>query len=125
MKKLRTRNNVVDYIKHHCTNRSIQRSIESGKLEFLGGFRPIPPGTDPGWILRCHSPITKKHWNVAIIALGSSTNYKICVIPKIQWENWIGDESGLELYRGDDPNKYESFKREIRGIIYDKTCVHK
>jgi len=110
--KIRTRRDVVAYIGRYTARRHVRRAIEHGDVELLGGFRPIPPGNDPGWILRVTSA-NKKRWHVAIVARGSTTDYVLRVLTRVPWENWIGDECGLDLYRGDKPERYK-YLRELK-----------
>lgn len=117
MKKIRGRDSLINYILDSSPRRSIRRAILEGTVEYLGGFSEIPPGTDPGWILRVNSPITGKHWNVAVIAVGHSTNYRLQLVDKVRWEFWVGYCGNAELYRGDNPDKYVKLRDEIRSII--------
>jgi len=119
MKKIRSRESLINFILDSRISRSIHRAILEGTVEYLGGFSHIPPSNDPGWILRCNSPITKKHWNVAVVARDASANYVVRIVPKLPWQWWVGDCGNPQLYRGDRPDKYANLRREIRGILDD------
>jgi len=118
--KIRNREGVINLILERHPSRSVLRAITEGTVEFLGGFSPVPPGSDPGWILRCNSPITYKHWNVAVVAKDGKANYVLRLVQKIPWQNWVGDTGNPRLYRGDHPEKYMALRDEIRGILDDK-----
>lgn len=110
-KKLRTRDDVIDYIIDKCPDRAITRALKEGKVEFLGGFRQVPPATDPGWIVR-GTLLSGRRVHAVVIAYNSTARYGIRRVRRVPWEMWWGDASGLAFYRGDFPDKYKHLKEE-------------
>ena len=114
--RIRSRDDVLDYLTNNCPRRNIVRALTKGTVEFLGGFSKIPPATDPGWIVRCNSPIGGR-FHVAVIARNRSIDYGIRTVKRIPWEFWSGDTCGIELYRGDNPKRYAYLKELKREMV--------
>lgn len=97
------------WLEKNCSRKAIVRALSSeGETELLGGFKPILPTVQPGWIVK----ITSEHnkvWNVAIIAY--QNRYGIRILEEVPWKNWIGDFPGeSNLMNGDFPAKYWELK---------------
>ncbi len=103
---------MIDWLIENCPRKAIVRALECGKIEFLGGFRPIPPSDLPGWILMITS-VYDKTWNVAVLANSVLHRYEIRIIQNIPWGNWVGtddfynDRFRIPLFSGDHPGKYK------------------
>lgn len=81
---------------------SIHRHFRRGSsLEFLGGFKQIPPGNNPGWIFWL-----KDKYILAIISY--QLELRFCMLDKIPWQYY--ENSNRPLYRGDFPEKYKKLK---------------
>jgi len=99
---------IVSWLGQNCARKAICRAINEGQVEFLGGFKPIPPTTHPGWIMR----VTSTHdrtWYVAVICY--DRRYGIRILRDVPWGLWYGTDSrgvlGPSLYRGDHPEEYK------------------
>ena len=119
MKKIRSRESLINFILDSRISRSMHPAKHLGTGVYQGGLSNITPSNHPCVILRCNSPITKKHWNVAVVARDASANYVVRIVPKLPWQWWVGDCGNPQLYRGDRPDKYANLRREIRGILDD------
>lgn len=102
-----SKENIIDWLIDNCPRPAIVRALECGIVEFLGGFKPIPPSTLPGWILKVTS-IHDRKWNVAILANGIKHIYEIRIIKSVPWKNYCGGK--LSLYQGDNPEKYKGLR---------------
>ena len=103
-----SKNCIIDWLIDNCPRPAIVRALEQGRVEFLGGFNPIPPPTLPGWILKVTS-LYNKQWNVAILADDVGHRYEIRIIKFIPWECWMG-ELKEPLFCGDNPELYKELK---------------
>jgi len=99
---------IVSWLGQNCARKAICRAINEGQVEFFGGFKPIPPTTHPGWIMR----VTSAHdrtWYVAVIIY--DRRYGIRILRDVPWGLWYGTDSrgifGPPLYRGDHPEEYK------------------
>jgi len=107
MTHFQSRTHVILWLEKNCSRKAITRALYEGQVEFFGGFNPIPPTTQPGWIMR----VTSAHgrtWYVAIICY--DRRYGIRILKDVPWDKWHGTDSrgvfGPSLYRGDHPEKY-------------------
>lgn len=105
-----SRLHIISWLAETCPRKAIVRALSEGQVEFFGGFKPIPPTTHPGWIMR----VTSAHdrtWYVAVIAYRD--HYGIRILRDVPWGNWVGlrsDPPGTRLYSGDNPKKYLKLK---------------
>lgn len=113
-----SKENIIDWLIENCPRPAIVRALEQGKIEYLGGFDPIPPSTLPGWIIKVIS-IHDKQWNIAILANDIKHGYEIRIIKTIPWKNWIGTDYlanhksfRIELFSGDNPILYKELRDE-------------
>lgn len=111
-----SKDQIIDWLIDNCPRPAIVRALEQGKIEFLGGFNPIPPSTLPGWILKGTSLYGKK-WIIAILANDIKHIYEIRIIKTIPWKNWTGTDPftnhnsfRMELFSGDNPKKYKEMR---------------
>ena len=112
-----SKNNIIDWLIQNCPRKAVVRALIDGDVEFLGGFRSIPPSILPGWILRVTSIYGKK-WNIVVLANDVKHCYEIRIIKSIPWKNWIGLKINIrgdnilldELFCGDNPEKYEELR---------------
>jgi len=101
---------IVSWLGQNCARKAICRAINEGQVEFFGGFKPIPPTTHPGWIMR----VTSAHdrtWYVAVIMY--DRRYGIRILRDVPWGNWMGisfwdGDIGFRarLYSGNNPDEY-------------------
>lgn len=100
---IHTRTELLQWVRKNVTDPVLQRAIEWGRIENLGGFRPLPTSKNPGWIVH----ITSSRGRVYIIAVGVK-NFGLYWFrlkeESVDWSTWIGGESEDELYRGDEAN---------------------
>lgn len=98
---------IVSWLGQNCARKAICRAINEGQVEFFGGFNPIPPTVQPGWIMR----ITSAHgriWYVAVIMY--DRRYGIRILRDVPWGSWVGirpwGEFRARLHSGDHPEDY-------------------
>ena len=113
--KLTTRHELIDWLEDNAPLPRISRAISMGKTELLGGFTPIPPTGEGGWIITVESAFHQVY-TVAIFPptlgrRGMILGYRAIEIPVIPWENWVGDKSKNPMYRGDRPELYKEHKK--------------
>lgn len=111
---LRSKEDIIDWLMDNCPRPAIERALVDGRVEFLGGFKPIPPSTLPGWILKVTS-LHDKQWNVAVLANDIKHCYEIRIIIFIPWKNWVGTyswngEFRPDLFSGDNPKLYKELR---------------
>lgn len=120
MERLRTRNEIMEWLEEYAPYPCIRRAVVEGTTELLGVFRNIQPSGTMGWIVE----VTSKHnrtWHVAIQPNDFKHSFYCHVISELSWEKWMGDisngdlyEGGVEisipLYVGDNPSKYNKLK---------------
>lgn len=111
-----TRSDLILWIDANCKHRSICRSLWNGRVELLGGFTQIPPGTDPGWVVRVTTP-NNKVWIVAVVQNHINGNLASWVLDEIPWKYYAGKKHGdKSLYNGDFPCTYYSMKEKANEI---------
>ena len=120
MERLRTRNDIMEWLEEHAPYPSIKRAVVEGTTELLGVFKNIQPSGTMGWIVEVNS----KHnstWHVAIQLDNLKHRFYCHVISEVFWENWMGDivngglgELGPPLYMGDNPKQYKEFKDDAK-----------
>jgi len=108
----RSRTDMIMWLIKHCPRPSIVRALETGNVEFLGGFTKIPPSNLPGWIF------VVKDKNVCILANDLKHKYEIRIVKHIPWEYWHGMFSNLPMVwsfaSGDKPQEYRRLYDEAR-----------
>jgi len=111
-----SRDQIIDWLIDNCLRPAIVRSLIDSKVEFLGGFKPIPPSVLPGWILKIISLHNKK-WIVAVLANDIKHIYEIRIIKSVPWKNWLGTDSftnhrtfRIKLFSGDRPELYKELR---------------
>lgn len=105
-----SRTHLILWLETHCPRPAIVRALYEGQVEFFGGFDPIPPTTQPGWIMRITSAHGKTRY-VAIIAYRD--RYGIRILRDVPWECWIGStaKNRTVLMNGDHPTEYWELRR--------------
>jgi len=100
-----SRLHIVSWLEKTCPRKAIVRALSEGIVEFYGGFNPVPPTTDPGWVIRVTS-VYGKTWYVAIIAYRD--HYGIRILRDVPWGNWCGSmaKNRTALMNGDNPTEY-------------------
>jgi len=112
----RSKENVINWLIDNCPRPAIKRALVDGRIEFLGGFDPIPPSILPGWIVKATSIYGKKNWYVAILANDIKHYYEIRIIKSVPWKNWVGttfwddNDFRVPLFSGDNPKVYRRLK---------------
>ena len=102
-----SRLHIVSWLESNCPRPAIVRSLREGNTEFFGGFNPVFPTGQPGWILRT----TSAHGKVRYVAILAHRNhYGIRILRDVPWGNWVGTQKNGEfkgqLFSGDDPTSY-------------------
>jgi len=99
--RIRSRNELIDWLEKCKPRRSIVRAIQEGQVENLGAF---DLSSGPGWIVKVTS-VFDKVWYVKITPFLNF--YGTVLIADVPWELWIGDKSDNKLYQGDNPQEYK------------------
>lgn len=105
-----SRLHIVSWLEKTCPRKAIIRALSEGQVEFFGGFNPVPPTAQPGWIMR----VTSAHgrtWYVAVIAYQDQNRYGIRVLRDVPWSSWCGMGFRTQLFSGDNPDEYEELRR--------------
>ena len=105
MQRLRTRTELIQFAEARCGSYACRRAFLTGKVMVFGGFSTIPPGTDPGWILRVKSRHGRA-WLLAVVTDDIKHCYCVREIEKIPWAKWTGCAGrgqGYSIYDGDMP----------------------
>lgn len=109
-----SKTHLILWLESHCPRPAIVRALYEGQVEFFGGFDPVLPTSDPGWILRTTSAHGKIRY-VAVIAYRD--HYGIRILRDVPWGNWVGisfwdGDVGFraQLYSGDNPDEYLKLK---------------
>ena len=121
MERLRTRNDIMEWLEEHAPYPSIKRAVVEGTTELLGVFDKITSKNGRmAWIIK----VTSKHnrvWYVAIIPDGFHHCFRCRETSEPSWEYWMGDivngglgESGPPLYVGDNPKQYKELKDDAK-----------
>lgn len=126
MQHFQSKIHIVHWLESNCPRPAIVRSLREGKTEFFGGFNPISPTTQPGWIIRVTSAYNRI-WYVAVIAYRD--HYGIRILRDVPWDKWVGtmfwdgDKFRSQLFSGDYPLQYLELRRmwnEYRYIYRNK-----
>lgn len=111
-----SKDQIIDWLMDNCPRPAIARALDYGKVEFLGGFKPIPPSALPGWILKVTSIYGRK-WIIAILANDIKHIYEIRIMKTVPWKNWVGIDRLFNhknfrdtLFSGDHPELYKELK---------------
>lgn len=113
MTHFQSRTHIILWLENNCPRPSIVRALNEGQVEFFGGFKLIPPTTQPGWVIRVTS-VHDRTWYVAIICYDHQ--YGIRILRDVPWGNWCGiNKNGIGrfkpfLYCGDNPVEYLKLK---------------
>lgn len=103
-------NHLLTWLAQQPLRRSVLRALENGKVEVIGGFKRILPGTSPGFIVKVESyprsGCPGGRWIIAVICK-SATEVYARVIPNIPWDQWDGKIDRKTIYEGDNPHDYE------------------
>ena len=109
----RSRLDMIEWLIANCPRPAIVRALEANKVEFLGGFNPIPPSNLPGWIFKIKL-LSGKTKNVCILANDLEHKYEIRMVKQIPWKNWCGVFHGILLITGlntgDNPLQYKELR---------------
>jgi len=107
-----SRLHIVSWLEKTCPRKAIVRALREGQVEFFGGFNPVPPTTDPGWIIRVTS-VYGKIWYIAIIAYRD--HYGIRILKDVFWGSWVGTfpqgTPRTQLFSGDNPEDYLKLRK--------------
>ena len=110
MTHFQSRTHLILWLENNCPRPAIVRALYEGQIEFFGGFNPIPPTTQPGWIIRVTSAHGKTRY-VAVIAYRD--HYGIRILRDVCWGSWVGStaKNRTALMNGDHPIEYWELRR--------------
>lgn len=106
MQYIRNRNELIEWLEENIPIKAIVRALLEGEHEVLGAFREIPPGNEPGWIVKITSA-HRKVWYVVIQGDRVKHRYTLRCIDSPPWQYWVGDQSDNPMYRGDFLETYK------------------
>lgn len=120
MLRIRNRNDLFNIAEANPPTPAIGEALSSGKVELLGGFKPLYPSKRSGWIIT----VTSRRgtvWNVALTVNIQPIIYprlrwiNTWIVQRIPWEYWVGRiNRDPTVYDGDHPIKYEERKQKAR-----------
>jgi len=91
-----SRTDMIEWLIANCPRPSIVRALKANKVEFLGGFKQIPPSNLPGWIFKVTLESGKIRY-VCILCNDLEHKYEIRLVKYVPWENWNGSRHGIIL----------------------------
>ena len=102
------RQHLISWLLKNVTDRVLHNALESGRIENLGAFNPLPTSDKMGFLVR----ITSVHNTTYIIAVvsGVCNKYHWSRVKEFSWADWMGDRTLTELYQGDKPKVYGVLK---------------
>jgi len=108
-KHFQNRNDMIKWLIAQCPRPAIVRALDAGRVEFLGGFKPLLAGM-PGWCFRV-TLAPKNIKNVCILCNDKKYKYEIRIVKHVPWQYWNGVMLGKliirsDLNRGDNPTLY-------------------
>lgn len=110
-KHFRSRTDMIEWLIDNCPRSGIVRALQANKVEFLGGFNPIPPSNLPGWIFKVTLFRSRAEKIICILANDLKHKYEIRIVKCVPWENWTGYFNGHiisgSLSNGDKPLIYK------------------
>lgn len=112
--QFRTRAELILYVGQRATSRACRRAMDEGRVELLGGFAPLPPRSQPGWMLRVLSKHGRTWFLAATVNADRPFECDVWEADFIPWENWIGDPKRdvSTIYEGDNRIEYEAKFKE-------------
>lgn len=106
------RDHLISWLLKNVTDRVLHNVLETGVVENLGVFNPLPTSDQMGFIVQLIS-LHETAYNIAIV-IGACGKYRWFRIKEFSWVDWAGDNTTTELYRGDRPKIYQTLKK-MRG----------
>ena len=105
MTHFQSRTHLILWLENNCSRKAIVRALYEGQVEFFGGFNPVPPTEQPGWIIRVTTAHDKTFY-VAVIAY--QNRYGIRILRDVPWGSWVGSaaKNRTVLMNGDHPAEY-------------------
>ncbi len=110
MNPIRTKEQAIVHIEQHLVHSTARRAIAEGSIEWLGGFKHIPPGNGPGWILRARSRFGNTFYVALLLSARKKFTLVTGIVFSVPWKYWDGGESKDTLYCGDRPHLYRRLK---------------
>lgn len=99
-------------------SRGCQRALQCGQVEVLGGFAPLLPRAQPGWLIRVTS-VNGTVWLIAVsVHPEQPWECDVWEADFILWANWIGDPKRQvsTIYEGDNRIKYQALHEEALNV---------
>ena len=98
------RQHLISWLLKNVTDRVLQNALESGGVENLGWFDPLPTSDAAGFLIR----LTSVHSTTYIVAVaaGPCGKYRWFRVKEFSWADW-GSDVPDELYQGDNAKVYK------------------
>lgn len=107
MTHFQSRTHVILWLENNCSRKAITRALYEGTVEFYGGFNPVPPTKQPGWIMGIRSAYGKIFY-VAVICY--DRRYGVRILRDVPWDRWVGTFAWggfrAQLHSGDNSEEY-------------------
>ncbi len=120
MERLRTRNEIMEWLEEYAPYPCIRRAVVEGTTELLGVFNKMSPTGTMAWIVKVTSKYDRV-WYIAIIPNSFHHRFRCHETNEPSWEYWMGDidDGGLNkssetLHMGDNPKQYKELKNEAK-----------
>ena len=108
---IRNREHLLEWLETAAPYRFIRRAMFETGVEFLGGFREVPPySTDPGGIIRGRAKFGTE-WILAVVPNRTDPRKrKMFILSTVPWLFWCGGTHENKLYQGDHPEIYKGLR---------------
>jgi len=100
------RQHLISWLLKNVTDRVLHNVLETGRIENLGVFDPLPTSVDSGFIVQLTS-LHETIYNIAVVS-GACNKYRWFRVKEISWADWAGGD--VELFQGDRPKVYGVLK---------------
>lgn len=101
------RQHLFTWLCKNVTDRVLSTALDTGVVELLGGFKPLPTSNKPGWIVRVTSVYNTTY--IIAVAVDRGKPYWFQV-QDFSWCHYVGDTASNPLYQGDEPRVYKTLK---------------
>jgi len=106
---IHTRQQLIDWLYENVDDCLILLAMNSGDLEVLGGFDPLPASSNPGWLIQVTSGTGRVHYIAIAQRRDQLGRFYWFRAPRVEWSRWMGDV-GDRLAQGDRPELYAELK---------------
>jgi len=106
---IHTRQQLLSWLGKNIDDVVLQLVLESGDVEVLGGFRPLPTSHNGGWLV-----VMTYRGNTHLVAVAEDRKhlgrFYWFRAPYVPWQYWQGNETNNPLFQGDRPDEYRKMR---------------